>query len=123
MPTYLTEADVDRLLTPADAIEAVEDSFRRLAAGTIENVPRYRVGLDGGTLAVMSAVDRERGLACVKTYTATGDGASFVVVLFERARRSQAVIEADRLGQLRTGAASAVAAKHLARAGGAYARA
>ena len=45
-----------------DAIEAVEDSFLRLAAGTIENVPRYRVRLeDGGFLAVMSAVDRERG--------------------------------------------------------------
>ncbi len=113
MPTYLTEDDVDRLLTPADAIEAVEDSFRRLAAGTIENVPRYRVRLDGGALAVMSAVDRERGLACVKTYAATGDGASFVVVLFQGAE-TKAVIEADMLGRLRTGAASAVAARYLA---------
>jgi alanine dehydrogenase len=91
----------------------VEDSFRRLAAGEIENVPRYRVRLDGGALAVMSAVDRERGLACVKTYVAHEEGASFVVVLFERGE-TRAVIEADRLGQLRTGAASAVAAKHLA---------
>jgi ornithine cyclodeaminase/alanine dehydrogenase-like protein (mu-crystallin family) len=79
-------------------------------------VPRYRVRLDGGALAVMSAVDRDRGLACVKTYTATGEGASFVVVLFER-NETRAVIEADRLGQLRTGAASAVAAKYLARPG------
>jgi alanine dehydrogenase len=109
----LSEADVDRLLIPADAIEAVEDSFRRLAAGEIENVPRYRVRLDGGSLAVMSAVDRGRGLACVKTYAAREEGASFVVVLFEGAE-TKAVIEADRLGQLRTGAASAVAAKYLA---------
>jgi len=114
---YLTEQDVDRLLGPGDAIEAVEDSFRRLAAGTIENVPRYRVRLgDGGMLAVMSAVDTERGLACVKTYTATPEGASFVVALFERGELL-AVIEADRLGQLRTGAASAVAAKYLAKPG------
>jgi alanine dehydrogenase len=110
----LSEADVDRLLSPADAIEAVEDSFRRLAAGEIENVPRYRVRLDGGALAVMSAVDRGRGLASVKTYAAREEGASFVVVLFEGAA-TKAVIEADRLGQLRTGAASAVAAKYLAR--------
>ncbi len=116
MPTYLTEADVERLLTSADAIDAVEDSFRRLADGRIENVPRYRVGLDGGALAVMSAVDRERGLACVKTYTATAEGVSFVVVLFA-GPEVRAVVEADRLGQLRTGAASAVAAKHLAREG------
>ena len=112
----MTEADVRRLLTPADAIEAVEDSFRRLADGRIENVPRYRVRLDDGALAVMSAADKERGLACVKAYVATGDGASFVVVLFEGGE-TRAVIEADLLGQLRTGAASAVAAKHLARPG------
>jgi alanine dehydrogenase len=104
------------LLTPADAVVAVEDSFRRLAAGEIENVPRYRVRLDGGALAVMSAVDRGRGLACVKTYVATNDGASFVVVLFEGGT-TKAVIDADVLGRLRTGAASAVAARHLARPG------
>jgi len=110
---HLSEADVARLLTPADAIEAVEDSFRRLAAGTIENVPRYRVRLEDGALAVMSAVDRDRGLACVKTYAATSERSEFVVVLFEGGE-TRAVIEADRLGQLRTGAASAVAAKYLA---------
>ncbi len=114
MALHLTEAEVARSLTPADAIAAVEDSFRRLAEGTVENVPRNRVRLDGGALAVMYAVDRDRGLACVKTYAATGDGASFVVVLFE-GHETRAVIEADRLGQLRTGAASAVAAKYLAR--------
>jgi len=78
-------------------------------------VPRYRVRLEDGALAVMSAVDRERGLACVKTYAATSEGTEFVVVLFE-GKELRAVIEADRLGQLRTGAASAVAAKYLARA-------
>jgi ornithine cyclodeaminase/alanine dehydrogenase-like protein (mu-crystallin family) len=112
---YLTEEDVKRLVTPAVAVEAVEESFRRLAGGEIENVPRYRVRLDGGALAVMSAVDRERHLACVKTYTVTGEGAAFVVVLFE-GPEARALIEADGLGQLRTGAATAVAAKHLARA-------
>jgi ornithine cyclodeaminase/alanine dehydrogenase-like protein (mu-crystallin family) len=107
---------VDRLLTAADAVEAVEDSFRRLAAGEIENVPRYRVRLDGGALAVMSAVERGRGLACFKTYAAREEGAAFVVVLFDGAE-TRALIDADRLGQLRTGAASAVAAKYLARPG------
>jgi ornithine cyclodeaminase/alanine dehydrogenase-like protein (mu-crystallin family) len=63
----------------------------------------------------MAAVDRELGLAGVKSYVATGDGARFAVLLF-RADKPElvAVIDADRLGQLRTGAASAVAAKHLA---------
>jgi alanine dehydrogenase len=101
---------------PGDAIAAVEDSFLRLHTGTIENVPRYRVGLEGGFLAVMSAVDNERRLACVKTYSAGAEGVRFVVVLFERGEL-RALIEADRLGQLRTGSASAVAAKHLAKPG------
>jgi ornithine cyclodeaminase/alanine dehydrogenase-like protein (mu-crystallin family) len=116
LPLSLTEADVDRLLSPADAIAAVEDSFLRLQAGTIENVPRYRVALEGGFLAVMSAVDNERGLACAKTYSGGAEGVRFVVVLFERGGL-RTVIEADRLGQLRTGAASAVAAKHLVKRG------
>jgi alanine dehydrogenase len=64
----------------------------------------------------MSAVDNGRGLACVKTYSAGADGIRFVVVLFERGEL-WALIEADRLGQLRTGAASGVAAKYLARPG------
>jgi alanine dehydrogenase len=112
----LTEADVDRLLGPADALAAVEDSFLRLHAGTIENVPRYRQALEDGFLAVMSAVDKERGLACVKTYSAGAKGIEFVVVLFEHGE-VRAVIEADRLGQLRTGSASGVAARYLAKPG------
>jgi ornithine cyclodeaminase/alanine dehydrogenase-like protein (mu-crystallin family) len=97
----------------------VDESFRRLAGGSVENRPRYRLRLEEGALAVMSAADLELGYAGVKTYAAFGaEGARFVVLLFETARPElAAVIEADRLGRLRTGAASAVAARHLARAG------
>jgi alanine dehydrogenase len=116
LPLYLTEADVESLLTPLDALEAVEACFRRLAAGEVENRPRERLRLDEGALAVMAAVDRELGLAGVKTYAATPAGVPFVVVLFDtRAGELAGVIEADKLGQLRTGAASGVAAKYLAR--------
>jgi ornithine cyclodeaminase/alanine dehydrogenase-like protein (mu-crystallin family) len=116
---YLTEADVDALLTIEDAIEAVEASFRRLAAGGVENRPRYRLRLGGGIMAVMSAVDAELGKAGLKTYTAFGhDDVRFVVLVFETSRADlAAVIEANRMGQLRTGAASGVAAKYLARPG------
>jgi alanine dehydrogenase len=118
VPLYLTEAEVAELLSPADALEAVEGSFRRLAAGEVENVPRQKTRFDGGFLAVMWAVDRELGLAGVKTYAAGHEGASFVVLLFEtETTKPVAVIEADKLGQLRTGAASGVAARHLAREG------
>jgi ornithine cyclodeaminase/alanine dehydrogenase len=115
---YLTEAEVGELLTAEDALEAVEGSFRRLAAGEIENVPRQRTRFDDGFLAVMWAVDRELGLAGLKSYAAGTEGTHFVVLLFDtETTQPVAVIEADKLGQLRTGAASGVAAKFLARAG------
>jgi alanine dehydrogenase len=118
LPLYLTEANVQSLLTPADALEAVEDCFRRLAAGEVENRPRERLRLEDGAFAVMAAVDRELRLAGVKTYTWLPGGTPFVVVLFDIERAElAAVIEADKLGQLRTGAASGVAAKYLARDG------
>jgi len=117
---YLTEEDVEALLTTEDALEAVEGSFRRLAAGAVENRPRYRLRLEHGILAVMAAADLELGYAGTKTYAAFGglDNVRFVVQLFETRRAElAAVIEANRLGQLRTGAASGVAAKYLARTG------
>ena len=118
MPLYLTEADLGDLLSPADAIQAVEGSFRRLAADEVDNHPRHRQQFDGGVLAVMSAVDSGIGLGGVKTYAVSGQGIRFVVVLFDlRTSEVAGVIEADKLGQLRTGAASGVAAKFLARPG------
>ena len=120
MPLYLTETEVGELLAPADALDVVEACFHRLAAGEIENVPRQRTRFEDGSLAVMWAVDRELGLAGLKSYAAGHESTSFVVVLFETETASlAAVIEADKLGQLRTGAASGVAAKHLARDGAA----
>jgi alanine dehydrogenase len=64
----------------------------------------------------MSAADLELGLAGVKSYTWLPGGTPFVVVLFDIQRAElAAVIEADKLGQLRTGAASGVACKYLAK--------
>ena len=119
MTRYLTEADVGALLAPQDALEAVEGCFLRMARGAVEIRPRTRLRLEDGVLAVMSAADLELGYAGLKTYAAFGyDDVRFVVLLFETTRADLvAVIEANKLGQLRTGAASGVAAKFLARPG------
>jgi alanine dehydrogenase len=59
-------------------------------------------------------------LAGVKAYVAVPAGTSFAVSLYDLDRGElTGVVEADKLGQLRTGAASAVAAKYLARDGAA----
>jgi ornithine cyclodeaminase/alanine dehydrogenase-like protein (mu-crystallin family) len=114
----LGESDVERLLSPAEAVDAIEACFARMARGAVENRPRYRLRLEHGALAVMAASDLELGFAGAKVYAGFAEGARFVVVLFRaNAPELVAVVDADKLGQLRTGAASGVAAKHLARNG------
>src|SRR6266496_1461595 len=116
MPLYLTEADVAALLTPVDAVDASEACFRRMAAGGVENAPRRRLALEDGRLADMAASDLELGYAGAKIYAGFREGAAFVVALFRTSRPELvAVLEADHHCRPRTGAASAVAARHLAR--------
>jgi alanine dehydrogenase len=113
---YLTEACVAELLTPLAAIAAVEASFGRLARGAVDNPARVRAEVPGGVFAVMPCVDHELGYAGLKSFLWLPGGTPFLVVLYSLEHaRLEAVVEADYLGQLRTAAASAVAAKHLAR--------
>ena len=120
MPLYLTEADVSELLTPAEALAAVEASFGRVARGAVENPARVRASLPDGVFAAMPCVDVELGYAGLKTYAWTSAGTPFLVVLVSiEDAHVEAILEADVLGQRRTAAASAVAARHLARDGAA----
>ena len=122
MPLYLREADVEQLLTPEDAVEAVEGCFARLARGVIENRPRFRLGLTEGLLHVMAAADLELGVAGVKAYAGFAEGARYVVPLFAADRPELlALIEADRMGQLRTGAASGCRSTTSGEGGGEHA--
>ena len=60
------------------------------------------------------------GVFGFKTYTATPEGYRFLVYLYDAESGSLlSVLQADRLGQLRTGAATAVATKYMARDGAA----
>lgn len=120
MPLYLTEDDVAALVDPVGALPVLEECFRRMAAGVVESMPRRRFAVDGGALAVMAAADRELGVGGSKSYAAVDGGGASVVSLFSLQDGSLiAVLEADRLGQVRTGAASGVAARYLARDGAA----
>src|SRR5262245_8578735 len=111
----LTEADVRELLTIDVALEAVEDGLRRLALDEAEHVSRSRCRTDHAMLHVMSAAAKGIGYLGYKAYTTTKRGARFHVGLFDgRSGELVALIEADYLGQVRTGAASGVATKHLA---------
>jgi ornithine cyclodeaminase/alanine dehydrogenase-like protein (mu-crystallin family) len=112
---YVTEAEVEAVLTPAVARAAVEGSLRRIAKGEVESRPRERFALPDGQFAVMACVDRGLGYAGLKTYAWTPQRAPFLVVLFTLDGEPAGVIEAAALGERRTAAASAVAAQRLAR--------
>ncbi len=116
MPLYLTETDVARLVTMADAMTAVEDCFRHLGAGAATNQPRRRARVPGGLLHVMFAADPQEGVMGVKSYTSFKGGARFHIMLYSATDGALlAILEGDRIGQLRTGAASGVATRCLAR--------
>src|SRR5437667_10353272 len=112
----LTEKDVEALLQMDDALRAVEEGFGALGRGEATNRPRQRVGTIETAVNVMLASWPGRGYAGFKYYTASRAGIRFWVHLFDMATGELvAVIQADRLGQRRTGAASGVATKYLAR--------
>lgn len=116
MTLLLTEADVRSLLTMPVALEVVEGSMRRQGEGKLVLNPRCRLRLpDNGLLHYMAAADPVDGYFGMKLYTTVRGAARFVVPLFRAATGEMAaLIEADALGQIRTGAASGVATKYLA---------
>ena len=117
MPVLLlTEDDVRRLLTMDDALEAVETGLRKLALDEAENVPRSRCRTDHVMMHVMSAAAKGLGFLGYKVYTTARPGVRFHFALIDgRGGELLALMQADYLGQVRTGAASGIATKYLAR--------
>jgi alanine dehydrogenase len=116
MPLLLTENHVTELLDIDTAIAAVEEVLRDQAEGQATNRPRYRVAMPASQLHVMAAGDKRLGVTGLKVYTASRKGARFLVLLYDSESGDMlAMIEADRLGQMRTGAASGVATRYMAR--------
>jgi len=116
MTLLLRERHVTELLNIETALEAVEEVLRDQATGEATNRPRYRVAMPTGQLHVLAAGDKRLGVYGLKTYTVSRKGARFLVLLYDAASGDMlAMIEADRLGQMRTGAASGVATKYMAR--------
>lgn len=116
MALYLTEEEVGSLLTMELAVEALESAFRARAAGEAHNSPRRRLPTSTGAYNFMAASWRSHNLVGHKSYAGGRPGIEFHVMLYDTARNElMAVLEANRMGQVRTGAASGVATRHMAR--------
>jgi alanine dehydrogenase len=118
MTLHINEAEVRQILTMPMAMEAVEEISKKQAEKKVIVHPRRRFELPagGGFFHYMAAMDTEAGFIAMKQYTYVKGVLRFLVPLYEMATGTLlALIEADFMGQQRTGAASGVATKYLAR--------
>jgi alanine dehydrogenase len=117
MALLLSEADVKSILTMPLALEAVEDSFQWLADGSALVHSRARLHVPGKSyLHYMAAADATSGYMGLKIYTSAKEGLRFLILLFNADSGDLlAQMEADYVGQMRTGAASGLATRLLAR--------
>lgn len=116
MALFLSENDVKQLLTVEMALEGVESAHHDLSMGRAQDTPRARSRLPQTVLHMLQGALPAQGVLGYKAYTSNRSGNRFLVHLFDAASgRLRAVIEADYLGMMRTGAASGLAARLLAR--------
>lgn len=128
----LTRHDVEALLTMPDAIAAVETGFRQLAAGAVEMPQRLATVIaphNGIHLAMPAFVAgdpaaNDPGTLSIKVVTVYNDNRArydlptiHAVLLLHDARTGQALalMDAEHLTAMRTGAVSGVATRWLAR--------
>lgn len=116
MVHFFNEDDVAELLPMKDAVACVDEAFRLLADGKAMNKPRQRVRVDKLMLHVLPAGSSALGYVGLKAYTTGPSGARFYFLMFDSTSGELvSIMEADRLGQIRTGAASGVATRYMAR--------
>jgi alanine dehydrogenase len=113
---YLTEAEVRVVLRMDDAIRAVDASFKKMAVEEATNIPRQRCQTDNAMLHVLPAAAKTLQALGLKAYTTGRFDAQFYLFLFDPNKGGlTAIVEADHLGAMRTGASSGVATLKLAR--------
>jgi len=116
MVRYIKEVEVRQILAMPKVVEIVERAFRDRALGKAFDVPRRRTLQPGGHLHVLQAAAPELNLIGFKAYYLKPEARTFYLHLINHQRGNQeALIEADWLGRMRTGAATGVATNCLAR--------
>jgi ornithine cyclodeaminase len=89
---------------------------REYSTGQAIDVPRERTRLPKAALHILQGAVPSMGVFGYKAYTSSREGVRFLVYVFNAERGNlEAIVEANHLGMMRTGAAGGVAAKWLAR--------
>jgi alanine dehydrogenase len=118
MIRYLNENDVHALLTMPMALELVEQALKARAEGRASDVPRVRTRTPQGTLHILGASSQDLNRIGFKAYYSSATGTRFHVHLYDLEKGPHlAMVEANYLGIVRTGAASGIASRCLAKDG------
>ncbi len=118
MALFLNEQEVAALLPMDECIEALARAFAHAGAGQTDNKARSRIRMPGGFFHFMAAADGGQGVFGYKAYPsfAGPGGAKMMVMLYDyQSGELLACMEGGRLGQIRTGAASGLATRYMAR--------
>ena len=116
MALILRESHVEQLLTMPRTLELIERVHREYSTGNAIDVPRERTRLPKAALHILQGAVPSAGVFGYKAYTSSREGVRFLVYAFSAENgRLDAIVEANYLGMMRTGAAGGVAAKWLAR--------
>ena len=117
MGILITENDVKNLLTMELAICSLEEIFKKESIKDSVNSSRIRINLPEGSLNFMAASSKSLNLIGTKSYIPkTKTAIKFYVQLYDGENGNLlSVIEANLMSRIRTGAASGLATKYLAK--------
>jgi alanine dehydrogenase len=114
MALFLWDEDVNQVVAMDHMQEAIETMQRHFGKGQAYNLSRRKIIASGGLLAVMGGGLLYDGVLGIKTYTVVRGKYSSQVSMYDADPGALlCYTQANRLGQLRTGATTGVAVKYL----------
>ena len=116
MALFLSDQEVAQLLPMDECIDVLEEAFAHAGAGKVDNRPRNRIRMPGGFFHFIVASNEGHGVFGYKAYPSFAGGAKMIVMLYDYETGALlSCMEGGRLGQIRTGAASGLATKYMAK--------
>ena len=116
MALYLSDQEVAQLLPMDECIAVLDQAFAHAGAGKVDNRPRNRIRMPGGFFHFMVASNEGHGVFGYKAYPSFAGGAKMIVMLYDYETGALlSCMEGGRLGQIRTGAATGLATKYMAK--------
>lgn len=116
MVLFLGESEVEELLSMKDAMEVLEAMFSEQGRGNIINHPRHRVRTKKSMLHYLAGAVPSMNVMGYKAYSSSRAGIKFRVFLHDiNSGELLSIMDGNYMGMIRTGAATGVATKYMAR--------